>query len=62
MVDLKKLAVKNIHEYITDEQRRMLRNAGYFFRIRRGPGLDYAEIYQHDVLVARVVNGKETWY
>lgn len=61
MEDLKKLAVKSTKEYITNEERELLRNAGYFFNIKRGPGLDYAEIIQHRKVVCKVINGKETW-
>lgn len=62
MEDLRKLAVKCTKEYITDEERQLLRNSGYTFNIKRGPGLDYAEIIQYGRIVARVVNGKATWY
>ena len=60
-MDIKELAVKNTKEYITDEEREMLRNAGYTFNIKRGANLDYAEILQHGRKVAVVINGKVKW-
>lgn len=62
MKDLKALAVKSVSEYITDEERRMLREAGYSFNIVRGPGIDRADILQHGRRVALVLNGKAKWY
>jgi len=62
MADLKALAVKNVNEYITDDERKMLREAGYSFNIVRGPGVDRADIMQHGRRVAMVLNGKAKWY
>ena len=62
MKDLKTLAVKSVSEYVTDEERKMLREAGYTFNTVRGPGIDRADILQHGRRVALVLNGNVKWY
>ena len=47
---------------LTDEERELLRNAGYTFNTISGPGYRVTEILVNGRRVAKTINGKTKWY
>ena len=47
---------------LTDEERELLRNAGYTFNTISGPGYRVTEILVNGRRVAKAINGKTKWY
>lgn len=47
---------------LTDEERELLRNAGYTFNTISGPGYRVTEILVNGCRVAKTINGKTKWY
>jgi hypothetical protein len=47
---------------LTDDERKLLRNAGYTFNTISGPGYRVTEILLNGRRVAKTINGKTKWY
>ena len=47
---------------LTDEERELLRNAGYTFNTISGPGYRVTEILVNGRRAAKTINGKTKWY